>query len=251
MLLADEGRPSFSAHAAMRVGLTRSARSSCRPPPLHRRGTRCPVGGTIGTVKHRDSSCQWTVTPRPAPCQRVPTQRGQRRGLVRPRGVSSELIRGAAGCGAGARRVLGRRCAGAPPAAVRGQGERQRRSRPGLGHGTAGGSAATLPPGDRRWECDRSQTRSMVGAALGVSAVLGLPLLHPRSGEPVPPTGSETSIVDTATTDTLVDTSTTLVDSSTCPALVERHDGGRQQHRARHHGGHDRPASADRRRRGR
>ena len=81
MLLADEGRPSFSAHAAMRVGLTRSARSSCRPPPLHRRGTRCPVGGTIGTVKHRDSSCQWTVTPRPAPCQRVPTQRGQRRGL--------------------------------------------------------------------------------------------------------------------------------------------------------------------------
>ena len=59
--------------------------------------------------------------------------------------------------------------------------------------------------------------RSMVGAALGISALLGLPLLHPRSGEPVPPTGSETSIVDTATTDTLVDTSTTLVDSSSVP----------------------------------
>ena len=76
--------------------------------------------------------------------------------------------------------------------------------------------------------------RSMVGAALGISALLGLPLLHPRSGEPVPPTGSETSIVDTATTDTLVDSSTTLVDSSSVAAFVERHDGGRQQHRARH-----------------
>jgi hypothetical protein len=55
----------------------------------------------------------------------------------------------------------------------------------------------------------------MVGAALGLNA-LGLPLLHPRGG-PVPPTGSETSIVDTATTDTLVDSSTTLVDSSSVP----------------------------------
>ena len=36
------------------------------------------------------------------------------------------------------------------------------------------------------------RARSVVGAALGVSAILGLPLLHPRSGEPVPPTASET-----------------------------------------------------------
>jgi len=59
--------------------------------------------------------------------------------------------------------------------------------------------------------------RSLVGAALGISAIIGLPLLHPRSGEPVPPTGSGTSIVDPATTDTLVDGSTTVVDSSSVP----------------------------------
>lgn len=59
--------------------------------------------------------------------------------------------------------------------------------------------------------------RSMVGAALGVSAVLGLPLLHPRTGGPVPPTGSETSIVDTATTDTVVESSTSLADSTSVP----------------------------------
>ena len=59
--------------------------------------------------------------------------------------------------------------------------------------------------------------RSMVGAALGVSAVLGLPLLHPSTGGPLPPSGGETSIVDTATTDTLVDSSTTLLDSTSVP----------------------------------
>jgi hypothetical protein len=57
----------------------------------------------------------------------------------------------------------------------------------------------------------------MVGAALGFTAVLGLPLLHPRTGGPVPPSGTETSIVDTATTDTLLDSSTTLVDSTSVP----------------------------------
>jgi Calcineurin-like phosphoesterase len=61
------------------------------------------------------------------------------------------------------------------------------------------------------------KARSLVGAALGVSAILGLPLLHPRSGEPVSPAGSETAIVDTATTDTLVYDSTTVVDSSSVP----------------------------------
>jgi hypothetical protein len=61
------------------------------------------------------------------------------------------------------------------------------------------------------------KARSVVGAALGVSAVLGLPLLHPLSGEPVPPVGSETSVVDTATTDTLVFDSTTVADSSSVP----------------------------------
>jgi hypothetical protein len=61
------------------------------------------------------------------------------------------------------------------------------------------------------------KARSVVGAALGVSAILGLPLLQPRSGEPVPPNGSETSVVDTATTDTLVLDSTTVADSSSVP----------------------------------
>ena len=58
------------------------------------------------------------------------------------------------------------------------------------------------------------KARSVVGTALGVSVVLVLPLLQPRTGDPVPPTPSETSIVDTATTDTVVDSSTTLSDSS-------------------------------------
>ena len=61
------------------------------------------------------------------------------------------------------------------------------------------------------------KARALVGAALGVTAILGLPLLQPSSGERVPPTGSESSIVDTATTDTLVYDSTTVVDSSTAP----------------------------------
>ena len=205
----------FPGPAAMRAGLTRSARSSCRPPPLDRRRTRCPVGGTFWTVKHRDSSCQWTVMPRPAPCQCLPTQRGQHRETVGRAAVRGELTRAPAP--PRARPDRGRRCAGPPHAADRGPGEGTV-SRPGRGPGTDGGSAATLPRGDRRWECDRSRHDPLSArrsASPPSSGYLCCTLAaRDRCRRPAP--RHRSLILQQRTR--IVDTSTTLVDSSTVPS---------------------------------
>ena len=64
------------------------------------------------------------------------------------------------------------------------------------------------------------KARPIVGATLGVTAVLGLPLLSPFLGEPVPVSGTGGQIVESATSDTLADSSTSAVDTVAPPLPV-------------------------------